>query len=108
MNQAVESKIAELASDLTDAEAQHVNEVQFQATTLTNTTTFVEATRDEKITEFVEAFRHTLGIVSQRDGKVTIVKPLVCETQELEDGATSLKGTISYAQKRGETQTTQA
>lgn len=108
MDQAIVDKIAELASDLTDAEVQHVNEVQFQATTLTNTTVFTDATRDEKITEFVEAFRHTLGIVSKRDGKVTIVKPLVLEIQELEDDATSLKGTISYAQKRGETQTTQA
>ncbi len=100
MDQATASKIAELASDLTDAKAQHVNEVQFQITSLTNSTMFTDATRDEKIAEFVEAFRHTLAIVSKRDGTVNIVKPLACETQELENSAISLKGAISYAQKR--------
>ncbi len=101
MDQATASKIAELASDLTDAEAKHVNEVTHQATTLSNSTTFTEATHDEKVTEFVEGFRHTLGIVSKRDGAVTIVKPLVCVTEDLANGETGLKGTISYAQKKG-------
>ncbi len=100
MDQATSDKIAELASDLTDAEVQNLSESEYQMTNLANSTTFTEATRDERVTEFVEGFRHTIGIVSKRDGAVTIVKPLVCETEDLENGETGLKGTISYAQKK--------
>ncbi len=99
-HQATADKIAELASDLTDAEVKSVNETEYQTTALGNATTFTDETRDERVTEFVEAFRHTLGIVSKRDGEVTIVKPLVCVTENLANGEIGLKGTISYAQKK--------
>lgn len=101
MDQATSDKIAELASDLTGAPERVVSESEYQTTSLGNAITFTEATRDERVTEFVEGFRHTIGIVSKRDGEVTIVKPLVCVTEDLENGETGLKGTISYAQKKG-------